>query len=170
MLLEDTPIIASYTTPTLIPDDELNCKIRFFSYEQNKLFDTVQGWEKCYVKSKSFSPLTVVDILHNFLTGAPGCGKPFSMKVMYQSLTKILSYRNVSVDKPKVLLMVPAGVAAVNIDGGTIHTALNIPTGHFGKNLPSFSDARKNTLRNRLSDLKVIIIDEISMVSNNLLY
>ena len=43
MLLEDTPFIGSYTTPTLIPDDELNCKTRSFNYEQRKLFDIVQG-------------------------------------------------------------------------------------------------------------------------------
>ena len=43
MLLEDIPFIGSYTTPTLISDDELNCKTRSFSYEQRKLFDIVQG-------------------------------------------------------------------------------------------------------------------------------
>ena len=66
--------------------------------------------------------------------------------------------------------MAPTGVAAINIDGTTVHTALNIPVGHFGKNLPSLSDKMRSTLRNRLADLKVIIIDEIPMVSNNLLY
>ena len=66
--------------------------------------------------------------------------------------------------------MAPTGVAAINIDGTTIHTALNIPVGYFGKNLPSLSDKMRSTLRNRLADLKVIIIDEISMVSYNLLY
>ena len=111
----------------------------------------------------------MVEPLYIFLTGDAGCGKSFLMKVMYQSLTKFFSYGNVSLDKPKVLFMVPIGVFAINIDGTTIHTALNIPVDHFGKNLPSLSD-KMSTLRNRLSDLKVIIIDEISMVSNNLLY
>ena len=66
--------------------------------------------------------------------------------------------------------MAPTRVAAINIDGTTVHTALNIPVGHFGKNLPSLSDKMRSTLRNRLADLKVIIIDEIPMVSNNLVY
>ena len=44
------------------------------------------------------------------------------MRVIYQSLTKTLSYGNTLVDKPKALLMVPTGVAAINIDGTTIHT------------------------------------------------
>ena len=42
--------------------------------------------------------------------------------------------------------------------------------GHFGKNLSSLSDKMNSTVRNRLADLKTIIIDEISMVSNNLLF
>ena len=46
---------------------------------------------------------------------------------MHQSLTKTLSYGNVGADKPNVLLMASADVASINIDGTTIHTALNIP-------------------------------------------
>ena len=59
MLLEDIPFIGSYCTSVLIPDDELNCKIRSLNNEQRKLFNIVQGWAKCYVKSKSFSPNSV---------------------------------------------------------------------------------------------------------------
>ena len=65
--------------------------------------------------------------------------------------------------------MAPICVAAKNIDC-TIHTAFNIPVGHFGSNLPPLSNKMKSSLRNRLSELKIIIIDEISVVSNNLLF
>ena len=78
--------------------------------------------------------------LHIFLTCDAGCGKSLLMKVMYQSLTKIFSYGNVPLDKAKVLLMTPTGVAGINTDGTMIHTAQNIPVCHFGKNLPSLSD------------------------------
>ena len=46
------PFIESYTTPALIPDDDVNCKKRSLNYEQRKIFDIVQGWAKRYVKSK----------------------------------------------------------------------------------------------------------------------
>ena len=91
------------------------------------------------------------------------------MRVIYQCLTKTLSYGSTLVDKPKALPMALTGVAAINIDGTTIHTAFNIPVGHFCSNLPPLSDKMKSSLRNRLSELKIIIIDEISMLSNNLL-
>ena len=92
------------------------------------------------------------------------------MKVIYQSLTKALSYGGVVIEKPKVLLMAPAGVAAIQVDGTTIHIASGIPVGHFGTKLPPLHDKIKCSLRNHLSDVKGIIIDEISIISNELLF
>ena len=88
----------------------------------------------------------MVKPLYIFLTGDAGCGKSFLIKLMYQSLTKVFSYGNVSLDKAKVLFMSPTAVAAINIDDTTIHTALNIPVGHFGKNAPSLSHKMRSTL------------------------
>ena len=73
------------------------------------------------------------------------------MRVTYQSLTKTLSYGSTLVDKPKALLMAPTGVAAITPDGTTIHTAFNIPVGHFGSNLPPLSDKMKSSLRDSLN-------------------
>ena len=95
----------------------------------------VQSWAKKSIKIKSMSDAQPLAPLHIFLTGNAGCGKSFLMNVLYQSLTKILSYGNVSLDKTKVLLMTPTGVAATNIAGTTLHTALNIPINQFGKKL-----------------------------------
>ena len=73
-------------------------------------------------------------------------------------------------DKPKVLIVATTGVAAVNIDGTTICSALHIPVGYFGRNLPGLIDKMKSSLRNKYSELKVLVIDETSMVSNDLLF
>ena len=59
----------------------------------------------------------------------------------------------------------PTGVAAINIDGTTINTALAIPV-QTGDNVPAISDQKKTQMRLSLSELKLIIIDEISMVGN----
>ena len=72
-------------------------------------------------------------------------------------------------EKPKLLLLAPTGVAAINIEGITIHSGLGIPIGHHGENVPRLSDKMRSKLRNKLSEIGVIIIDEISMVSNLLL-
>ena len=64
--------------------------------------------------------------------------------------------------------MAPTGVATININGTTIHTALAIPK-EAGDNLPPISDQKRTKIRMALSNLKLIIIDEISMVSNTTL-
>lgn len=64
--------------------------------------------------------------------------------------------------------MAPTGIAAINISGTTIHSALAIPK-ESGERLPQMSDQKRTQLRMALSELNLIIIDEISMVSNTTL-
>ena len=123
-----------YTAPVLIPDSEINSKIQSLSQKQRELFDMVLSWAKKSIKTKSVPDAQPLEPLHIFLKGCASCGELFQMKVLYQSLTKTLSYGNVSLDKPKVLLMAPTSVASINIGGTTIHTALNIFINQFGKN------------------------------------
>ena len=82
---------------------------------------------------------------------------------------KTFPYRNSELEETKVLLLALTGVASINIDGTTMHTGLNIPVGCFGKHLPPLSDKMGSILRNGLSEVKVIIIDEVLMVFNDLL-
>ena len=58
-------------------------------------------------------------------------------------------------------------MADINIDGTKIHTALGINVGH---KLYPLNDCQRGILRNNLSEIKFIIIDEISMVSSVLFY
>ena len=64
-------------------------------------------------------------------------------------------------------MLAPTGVAAISINGTTIHSGVNIPC--CGK-LMSLSDKNRAELRNKYSDVQIVIIDEISMVSGKLLY
>ena len=66
---------------------------------------------------------------------------------------------------PTVLLMAPTGVSAINLSGTTVNTALATPK-ETGENLPAMSDQKKTQMRVSLSELKLIIIDEVSMISN----
>ena len=65
------------------------------------------------------------------------------------------------------MLLAPTGVAAVNINGTTIHSGLEINVG--GKLYP-LSEQHRADLRNKLSEVRLIIIDEISMVSSVLFF
>ena len=103
--------------------------------------------------------------IHLFITGGAGVGRSHLMKTIYFSVTKTLMYREGNSDKPRVLLLAPAGVAAVNIDGNTIHSGMGFNCkGYF---FP-LNDLQTTSLRNKLSEVRIIIIDEISMASRKL--
>lgn len=69
-----------------------------------------------------------------------------------------------------VLVMAPTGVAAHNINGETIHSALKVPVEHnFGFDNTELSSATLYHLRLKLQNVKTIVIDEISMVSAKML-
>ena len=72
-------------------------------------------------------------------------------------------------DAIKVLLTAPTGKAAFNIRGMTLHSAFALPVTEFNGEMPNLSSDVCNTLRSKLSCLKVIIIDEISMVGSKIL-
>ena len=68
---------------------------------------------------------------------------------MNRIVAKTLSYTAES-SKQKVLLLAPTGIAARNINGTTIHSALKIPVGRFGINVPQLSDKLRSSLANKL--------------------
>lgn len=109
-----------------------------------------------------------IKLLYLFVTGGGGTGKSHLIRTIYHTATKTFRHGQSNPERPTVLLMAPTGVAAVNISGTIINTALAIPK-QTGDKLPALSDQRKTQLRVLLSELKLIIIDEISMVSNSML-
>ena len=52
----------------------------------------------------------------------------------------------------------------------TLHSAFALPVTEFNGEMPNLSSDVCNTLRSKLSSLKVIIIDVISMVGSKILY
>jgi DNA replication protein DnaC len=66
----------------------------------------------------------------------------------------------------KCLLLAPTGVAAFNIGGNTIHSALRIPVGK----LQSLTGQALQKFQQEMQNIKLIIIDEMSMLSQSNLY
>ncbi len=104
-----------------------------------------------------------VDPIQLFVTG--GGGKSRLIKAIYHTVTKTFRHAPMNPELPSVLLMAPTGIAAININGTTIHTALAIPR-QCGNSVHAMSDKRRTQMRLSLVELKLIIIDEISMLSN----
>ena len=150
-------------------DHDLNERIRSLNKNQRNIFDVINKWARDYFKNLSAKIPHKIEPLHIFITGKGGCGKSHLIRTLYHYLTKTLSYHAKNSEKPRIMLLAPTGVAAINIGGTTIHSALGIPVGNFGKTIPKLNDKMRSSLRNKLLELRAVIIDEISMVSNKLL-
>ena len=68
----------------------------------------------------------------------------------------------------KVMLLEPTGKAAYTIKGNTIHSALAVPANRSLKNYKQLDSSRLDTLRTQFVGVKLIFIDEISMVGNSM--
>ena len=80
---------------------------------------------------------------------------------------QVLGYKGGDADKPRIFLLAPTGVAAININGTTIHSGLGI---NVGSKLYPLNDQQRAALRNKHSEFRLIIIDEISMDSSVFFY
>ena len=132
------------STLPLYQDSVISENICSLNAKQRKLFEVIHKWSRDYMKN--LSSKTIKNI------------KPIS---------KVLMYKGGHPEKPRILLLAPTGVAAINIDGTTIHNALRITA---GSKLYPLNDRQRGMLQNKLAEVKFIIIDEISMVSSVLFY
>ena len=136
------------------------------NFQQRKIFNEVQDWAKTKIKARNSNKEVSVDSPRLLITGGAGVGKYYLMETICTFLTKNFNLYSGSKDKPKVLILSPTGVAAININGTTINSGLSIPPYVNGYTLPRLSDSERGRLRNLYSEVLVVLIDEISMVSN----
>ena len=105
--------------------------------------------------------------MYLYIGGGAGVGKSTLIKALYEGLVRYYnSLPSTNPDTTKVLLTAPTGKAAHNIHGMTLHSAFALPVTEFGGEMPNLSSSVLNTLRSKLLSLKLIIIDEISMVGS----
>ena len=119
----DPSVSGSSSVPA---DSDVNSNIPSLNRDQRNIFDAVHRWARNYVKCRSSKIQHEVEPVHLFITGGGGCGKSHLLRKIYQAVTETLMYNGDDPDKLRVLLLAPTGVAAVNIDGTTIHSGLGI--------------------------------------------
>ena len=97
--------------------------------KQRKVFNFIHKGSRDYIKSLHCKVIKNVKSFHIFITGGAGVGKSHLIKAIFLSLNKDLGYKGGDVDKPRILLLALNGVAAININGTTIHSSLGISVG-----------------------------------------
>ena len=104
-----------------------------------------------------------------FLTGGEGTGKTHTAKTIYHGL---LQYYDKQIEsdplKRKGLILVFSGKAAYNVGGVTVHFALWFPFGSL-KMVPVNSNTL-DVLTKEYAQLKVLLIDEVSLIGSRMLF
>lgn len=148
---------ADYKILNEVSNDEFLEMVLALNRKQKQFFYHVLHW----VKTKDVP-------IYNFLSGGAGVGKSVLLRTLHQALLKYYN-KNLgeNLDNEKTLLCAPTGKAAHNIGGRTIHAAFGIPVGK-GFQYKPLDMQQLNTLRSRYQHLKMVFIDEVSMVGRNM--
>jgi ATP-dependent DNA helicase PIF1 len=118
--------------------------------------------KKCLFSKKTIHPKHPFLIVH----GGAGTGKSTLIKIVSQWTKKLLEKPGGDLDSPYVIAA-PTGMAAANIGGSTLHTAFKL---NFGFSYKYLSDRNRDSLRTIFKNVKLLIIDEFSMIKSDQLY
>jgi len=99
------------------------------------------------------------EVLRLYVSGEGGTGKSFLIKTIRFWIKKYIG--------KDIAVTALTGIAAFNIDGLTIHRLFQLPVehGHTAK-YKQLSDIVLKIIRDELKNVVLIIIDEVSMISN----
>ena len=139
-------------------DQSLEDKISSLTGDQMKVFN--------YVRTKTYQKGDAYQI---YISGGAGVGKSFLIEVLVHFFKLCSSH---FAGSEPVLVCAPTGIAAHNVRGHTIHSLLKIPVLHQNEFQAKFMELPASQLvklRQKFCSVQTLIIDEISMVSNEML-
>ena len=143
------------TTGIMLPDEDYLSLLRSLSLRQREFFNHIIHCIKYREEP-----------IHAFLSGGAGVGKSVVKRALYQSLYRMLNLREGETpDDTRVLLCAYMGTVAFNIGGNTICSPFYKKM--YQSNQMMSAD-ELNTFRIKYKHLKVVIIDEISMVGKRI--
>ena len=149
--MNDFEDLMVHVDPTTIDD-----MIEKLNSDQTSIFNKV----KMIIESQqTVGSSGDAEILRLFVSGCGGTGKSYLIKTI-RAWVQTTTGKDVAV-------AAPTGIASRNINGLTIHGMLALPVEH--RSTPSYrplSDDALKIVREKLCNVTLLIIDEVSMVSN----
>lgn len=151
----DSRDISSNTNAKKMPDTEKE----EFELQKHQLWAKFLKYYNYVVEGKlkvlGAEQAHVVDLVMEgrnvFVTGTPGTGKSFLVKVIEK------------IKGPKLMIVAPTGMAACNVGGSTIHKAFNLAH----PNISAFAQHRSTVDSDDLWSCETILVDEISMLGKS---
>lgn len=157
--------VQKFLAPKMMKDEEYTELLRSLNEKQKNFLYHVL----CFVKKNQFIALKDQEQIFNYVSGSAGVGKSRLITAIAQTVTKYSRENTngpINEENPHVLIVAPTGKAAFNVRGMTMHSAFNllIREGKKSDKSKKLAADTLNTMRSQLSQLKILIIEEISMV------
>ncbi|XP_035675782.1 uncharacterized protein LOC118415349 [Branchiostoma floridae] len=164
-IVHDDSLAWNTLTSNTMTDDAFYQALTNMSHDQQQVFNTIKEHFTELQKHHANQGNPKPQPLRLLVTSGAGCGKSFLIKVLNEYLIRISNHPT-----SPVILTAPTGVAAFNIGGSTVHSALSLPVDHTQrgktKYLPLGAE-KLSQLRRKFNNIHTIFIDEISMISND---
>ena len=151
---------------TVRSTNEMRPMLESMNDEQQRVFYHVRHWCLRRLHDANIEPIRL------FVTGGAGTGKSHLLKCLHYEATKIFCRKkhlqvDENIDVIHTLITAFTGAAAVNVDGVTIHSAFRISSRPDRFHEPLSCD-KLSSYRCKLGSLKLLFIDEISLVPGGL--
>ena len=148
-------------------DSQLFQKVRSLDTDQRAFVDKMYNYaiEYSLAKKNRSNPWPKPPLL--MVHGGAGTGKSHVIDCVSQLVEKIFRTPGDDPNNPYVLRLAFTGNAASIIKGQTIHSALQLP---FGNTHVTLSDKLRDLRRKQLTNLRLIIMDEVSLIKADMLY
>ena len=142
---------------SLMQDDEYLQLVNSLNMQQRKIFDDfverIRDQEEC-------------EPFYLYIGGEAGTGKSFLLRLMIEAVNRLPRYSGQTLGKPFSITMAPTGIAACNVKGSTIESALGMQP-QKRKSCVGNNASRNSNFRFLYEDLKVIVLDEVSMCGSD---
>ena len=156
-----------FRAPPVLEMDELKERTRKLAWEQLAVLQRVLDYCMNLVMSRHSVRRPTVKPPLMIIHGGAGTGKSTLINNISLWVQKLMITAGDDTDCPYLLRLAPTGMAASNIQGQTLHSGLKFK---FGNKFESLSDKTRDNLRDQYKNVKVIIIDEMSMIRSDQLF
>ena len=157
-----TPLLQRFTAETnreLLSPEEYRAAIRGLNCKQRQVIMFHRLVQEGCESTENGEPVSPYRV---FVSGPGGVGKSHVISIIRSDTVKLLRLSGqLQPEDVIALLTAPTGSAAFNIVGMTLHSGLLLGTSKVSS-APLTQD-KLNTLRLKLSNLQLLIIDEVSM-------
>ena len=147
------------------PADTLSLKQRvaMLNADQRRIFDKVKDHLLHQQQHEADECSCDLSPLRMFVRGVGGTGKSFLIETI-----KALVHDLWPSDDLTCAIAAPTGLAAFNVGGITIHRLFQLPIEHEGKAAEYWAlpKSSQKVMKTTLRSVKIIIVDEVSMVSS----